>query len=77
MAKFVAMGIAPAVLAEAQCIDRIKIRGRFATIVEDFSYIPSRFKGAFMLSQRKLEDVLEAKCSRTGSRWSEAWSCWT
>jgi 2-polyprenyl-6-methoxyphenol hydroxylase-like FAD-dependent oxidoreductase len=66
MEKFVAMGVAPAVLAEAQCVDRIKIRGRFATVVEDFSYIPSRFKGAFMLSQRKLEDILEAQVELYG-----------
>eukprot|EP00624_Nannochloropsis_granulata_P007455 evm.model.NODE_7928_length_13595_cov_31.005590.1 len=61
MEKFVAMGIAPAVLEQAKCVGRVDIQGRFATVVEDFSYIPSRFKGTFLLSQRKLEDIMEAK----------------
>jgi len=60
MEKFLAMGVAPAVLEQAHCVDRLRIRGDFTTVVEDFCHIPSRFKGVFMLSQRKLEDILEA-----------------
>lgn len=67
MEKFLAMGIAPAVLEQANCVGRVDILGRLTTVVEDFSYIPSRFKGTFMLSQRKLEDIMEAKLRSYGA----------
>jgi 2-polyprenyl-6-methoxyphenol hydroxylase-like FAD-dependent oxidoreductase len=66
MEAFLAMGIAPAILDQANVASKVNIRGRFTTVTEDFSMIQSRFKGIFLLSQRKTEDILEAQLELYG-----------
>ncbi len=66
MELFLGMGVLPSILEQAHATDRMQVTGPYMHLFVPFKYVQSRFKAVYMLSQRKLEDTLEAQLQLYG-----------